>query len=129
MSEINEALVAAVKALGGSKVVACRMWPDLGADQAQRKLLDALNPDRPHHLTPEQMVFVMRLAREAGHHGMMHFLAEELSYTPPQPVAPRDEADELRRQVLEMGRALQQTLERLDGLERRAAPGGVRAVA
>ncbi len=125
MSEINDALVAAVKAIGGSKVVGCRLWPDLAPDHAQRKLLDALNSDRPHHLTPEQTVYVMRLARERGHHGVMACLCEELAYAPPQPVSRDDEAEQLRRAVLEMGQTLQQALQRLEELDRRPA---VRAV-
>ena len=47
------ALVEAVKALGGSKVVGCKLWPEKAPDAAQRLLLDCLNDDR-HPNRPRQ---------------------------------------------------------------------------
>ena len=71
------ALVEAVKALGGSKVVGCKLWPEKAPDAAQRLLLDCLNDDRPAHLTPEHVVLILRLARQAGHHGAVGWLLAE----------------------------------------------------
>ncbi len=127
MSDINEALIECVKAAGGSKQVGPRLWPEKTPDAAQRLLLDCLNPDRPAHLTPEQMVLLLRLARDRGCHVGMECLAIELSYAQPVPLEPRDEADELRRQVLEVSRTLQATLARLEQIEQR--PTLVRAAA
>lgn len=121
MSDINDALIEAVKACGGSKQVGPRLWPEKTPDAAQRLLLDCLNPERPAHLTPEQMVLLLRLARDRGCHAGMQMLARELSYAAPVPVEPEDEADELQRQVLEMGRAMQAALARLERLQ--ARPG------
>ena len=115
---INDALIEAVKVLGGSKVVGCLLWPEKTPEQAQRALLDCLNPDRPAHLTPEQMMLVMRQCRNRGCHVVMAHLAASLGYAEPAPIDPKDEADELRRQLLEMGRELQAKLARLEGLER-----------
>jgi len=117
---INEALIDAVKALGGSKQVGPVLWPEKAPDAAQRALLDCLNDDRPAHLTPAQMVLVMRMGRDKGIHSVMEFLCEVLSYSAPVPLEPRDEADDLRRQILEMGAQLQQTLERLNSVDARA---------
>lgn len=125
MSAINEALIECVKACGGSKQVGPLLWPDKAPDAAQRLLLDCLNDDRPHHLTPTQVVMVMRLARDRGCHAGMAALAAELSYAEPVPIEPRDEADELRRRVLAMGAELQASLMRLHQIDsaplRRAA--------
>lgn len=122
---INDALIACVKALGGSKQVGPILWPDQAPDAAQRKLLDCLNDDRPQQLNPSQVMLILRLARERGCHIGMQYLAEALSYAEPVPVEPKDEADELRRQVLTMGMSLQKALARIEQLER----PGVRAVA
>lgn len=117
----TQALIACVKACGGSKVVGPKLWPDkLPAEAAQRHLLDCLNDDRPQHLTPDQVVLVLRMARERGFHDGFNHLCETLSYAPTLPIDPRDEAAELRRQVLEMGRNLQVALARIEQIEKPA---------
>ena len=63
------ALVEAVKALGGSKAVAGKLWPEKPVEAAQRLLLDCLNDDRPAHLSPDHVLLILRMARQAGHHG------------------------------------------------------------
>lgn len=115
---MNEALIDCIKAAGGSALVGAKLWPEKTPAAAQRTLLDCLNEERAAKLDPEQFLFVMRLARERGCHAGMSYLARALSYSEPIPVEPRDERDELRRQVLEMGRALQAALERIEKLDR-----------
>jgi len=118
---INEALVGAVKALGGSKAVGAQLWPDLAPDQAQRKLLDCLNPERPAHLTPEQTVLVLRLARRKGYHAAVGWLLDELGYAPTTPVEPVDQVAELQRQFIEAAGVLAQLGERINALQQPAA--------
>lgn len=107
------ALVDAVKALGGSKVVGCKLWPEKAPDAAQRLLLDCLNDDRPAHLTPEHVLLILRLARQRGHHGAVAWLLASLGYAPPQPVELRDEAAELQRQFIEATRTMQSMVDRM----------------
>ena len=114
---LNDTLIECVKAAGGSKAVGARLWPEKALEAAQRHLLACLNEGKPERLTPEQVLLVARLAREHGCHAYMEFCARSLSYAAPQPVRPVDEADELRRQVLEMGRAMQAALARLQALD------------
>ena len=116
----NAALVDCVKACGGSAKVGPKLWPELLIDAAQRKLLDCLNPERPAKLDPEQVLFILRLARERGCHAGMSFLAASLSYAEPVPIEPRDEADELRRQFIESTRSLAAMAARIEQLERPA---------
>lgn len=108
---LNDTLIECVKAVGA------RLWPEKALEAAQRHLLACLNEGKPERLTPEQVLLVARLAREHGCHAYMEFCARSLSYAAPQPVRPVDEADELRRQVLEMGRAMQAALARLQALD------------
>ncbi|MGL4576112.1 MAG: phage regulatory CII family protein [Burkholderiaceae bacterium] len=103
VESINDALIQAVKDAGGSKVVGPRLWPELLSEAAQRKLLDCLNPERPHKLSPEQAMFILRLSKDAGKHDAMAALAGFCGYSAPAPIAASDEAAELRRRVLEMG--------------------------
>lgn len=115
---LNDCLIECVKAAGGSKVVGHKVWPEKTVDAAQRHLLNCLNEGKAERLTPDQVLLIARLAREKGCHAYMQHMADALSYGEPVPVEPKDEADELRRQVLEMGRDLQARLDRLATLER-----------
>lgn len=119
---MNDALIEAVKALGGSKQVGPMLWPEKAPDAAQRLLLDCLNPDRPAHLTPEQMVLVLRLARRRGHHDALGWLLADLGYAPTTPIEPRDEAAELQRQFVAATELLRDIGDRLQRLQ--PASGG-----
>lgn len=117
MDTINDALIACVKACGGSKNVGPTLWPEKTTDAAQRLLLDCLNEDRPQQLNPEHVLLIMRMGRERGCHAVMQFYADQLSYSA-APVEPKDEADELRRQFIESTRTLAKMAQRIEQLER-----------
>lgn len=114
----NDALIECVKACGGSKAVGLAIWPAKGVEAAQRHLLACLNPERNEKLGPDEVLHLLRMARERGCHVGMQYLADALSYAEPVPVEPKDEADELRRRLLEVGRELQAGLAKLEKLER-----------
>ena len=113
---VNEALIATVKALGGSKQVGHKLWPEKTVDAAQRHLLACLNEDKAERISPEQLVLLMRMAREAGCHGVIQHLCASLGYAEPVPVEPRDELAELLRQNLEAHRESQRRQERIERL-------------
>ncbi len=113
---LNGELVECVKVLGGSKQVASKLWPEKTPDAAQRLLLDCLNEDRPAHLTPEQMLLVLRLARAKGYHAGFAYMAETLGYAPPVPVEPRDEVAELQRQFVVATQVMTALAERMEVL-------------
>lgn len=114
---INEALIACVKAAGGSKTVGGSIWPDIAPDQAQRKLLNALDESRPENLKPSQVMMILKLARARGFHEGIGFILEDLSYAPTTPIKPADVAEDLMRQVIESQRHLAQQMERLAALQ------------
>lgn len=121
---INEVLIACVKSCGGSKQVAHKLWPEKPLDAAQRHLLACLNEDKAERLSPQQVLLLLRLSRQAGCHIGMQYLAAELGYAEPQPVEPRDEVAELQRQYIEAARAMGKLAERI---ERLAGPHSTRA--
>lgn len=112
------ALVECVRAAGGSAIVGPKLWPAKDRLAAQRHLLNCLSESKPERLSPEHVLFVMRLARERGCHVGMNFLAHELSYAEPTPIKPIDEADELRREFIESTRKLTKLAERIELLDR-----------
>lgn len=127
--DVNDALIAVVKALGGSKQVGPMLWPDRAPDAAQRQLLDCLNPDRPAHLTPGQTLLLLRLARQRGYHAAMDWLVSDLGYLPTAPRQVDDEVAELQRQFVAGVAALQELAGRLQALPVAVAPSAAPAPA
>jgi len=114
VESVNEALRAAVAAIGGAKAVGPLLWPHKPVDEAARALLDALNPERPHKLDPEQTLFLLRKAREAGFHVAMEFIAAEAGYTKPSPIEPLDELAQLQRDFIAAVKTQQQLVQKIE---------------
>jgi hypothetical protein len=111
--DINDALKGLVAALGGAKTVGARLFPDRTVDGARARLLDALNPDRDQQLSQTQFLTLLRWGREADHHGVMEYLADEAGYTRPSPRDPEDQKAELMRQFIEAVKVSEQIARRL----------------
>jgi hypothetical protein len=97
---LNDALIDCVKACGGSKVVGAALWPAKGVEVAQRQLLACLNPDRNEKLSPDELLFVLTMARDKGCHVGMQHIASVASYAQPVPVTKEDAADQLKREFI-----------------------------
>lgn len=115
---LTDCLIACVKAAGGSKAVGHKVWPEKTVDAAQRHLLNCLNEGKPERMTPDQVLLIARLARDKGCHAYMQYVAFSLSYSEPQPIEPKDEADELRRQFIAATASLTEMAERIQRLDR-----------
>ena len=113
---MTDMLLECVKSAGGSKVVGSQLWPEMLVDQAHRKLLDCLNDDRPHRLTPDQVLMVASMARAKGCHAFMIFCAGRLHYDAPIPRDPKDEAAELLRAFIAAVGLQQELLTQLKAL-------------
>lgn len=115
--DVFEVIKAAVQATGGAKAVAKILWPHMPVIEAQRKLLDCLNRDRPEKLCIEEFMAVLRMAHDAGFHQAKHWIDDQLGYqqTPPQdPKIERDRlADELAR-AADHFKSLERAVERLN---------------
>lgn len=117
MDSLTEALVACVKACGGSKLVACVLWPEKAPDAAQRLLLDCLNDDRAAHLSPDHVMLVLKLARAKGCHAGFYYMADVLGYSQPTPIDPRDEVAELQRQFVAATQSMAAMVQRMEQLQ------------
>jgi hypothetical protein len=113
---VNDALRAAVQALGGHKKIGAAMRPELPADQAGSWLRDCLNPDRREKLSPEQVVWVLREARRIGYHGAATYILHECGYAEATPVEPEDERAQLQRMFIESVKAQNAITERMERL-------------
>jgi hypothetical protein len=101
INSINSMLIECVKALGGSKVVASKLWPEKSIDVAQRLLLASLNEDRPEKLTPDQAYLIEKLARDIGCHVAIEFRCKDMSYTIPSPIKPVDAKEILQQKFID----------------------------
>jgi len=119
---VNDALQAAVTAMGGFKKVGPVMRPELPIDQAAGWLRDCLNPARREKLAPEQVLLILRLARQAGYHAAMNFVAFDTGYkaTPVDPDSQEQQLQERFIEAVEGLTAIQSQLERLQRLRRAA---------
>lgn len=111
---LTEALQACVRALGGNKMVGHVLWPEKGIEAARIALLDALNPDRPNKLSPDQVLLILRESRRVGCHAGITYLARECGYTDPKPIEPEDERAALMREFNAQVKALRTLTTRMD---------------
>lgn len=119
---LNAALIECVRAAGGSKRIGPMLWPEKPLESAQRMLLDCLNEDRPAHLKPEQVLLVLRAARDAGYHDGVNWVLAHLGYVVTTPMQPQDEVAELQRkfiaaqsQMADMMRTMQALAQKVGG--------------
>lgn len=113
----EDALRAAIQALGGSKKVGVLLWPDKGVDNASRLLMDCLNTSRAEKLDVSQVMRVLSLAKDAGVHAPFAWMAGTIGYDV-TPVTRAEEVDRLTTVVEQSSKTLAQalaTLERLRG--------------
>ena len=61
---------------------------------------DRLNADRREMFSPQQMVFLLKEAREAGYHAGMRWLSCECGYTGTRPAERDAQKAELQRQFV-----------------------------
>lgn len=97
VEDYNDAIRAAVQALGGFKRVGAELKPDLAADAAGRWLADCLNPEKRDILPPSALAWIRRKARAESCHILASFELQDAGYAPPQPIEPEDERAALQR--------------------------------
>lgn len=113
----EDALRAAVQALGGAKQIGTQLWPDKTPDAAGRLVQDCLNPSRAEKFDVTQVMFVLRKAKEAGVHGPFMWFAGEVGYDA-RPVTKAEEADRLTTVVEQASKTLAAAVAQLERIQR-----------
>lgn len=113
--DVNEALRELVNHLGGAKKVGRVLWPEKTIEQSQTLLLACLNTERKERLTPEQVMLLLRMGRDAGQHSAMQYICAEVGYSRPEPVNEQERIAALIERytrtgdlLLELARQIQQ---------------------
>lgn len=109
----EDAVRAAVQALGGAKKVGTLLWNDKGVDNASRLLLDCINPSRAEKLEMSQVMMILRLAKEAGCHAPFQWMAAQIGYDV-KPITKAEEVDRLTTVVEQSTKTLASALEALE---------------
>lgn len=94
-----DALGSAVLAIGGPKKAAHAIWPADPLVRSETRLRACLNAERAEKLSPDEVIRLAKLARAAGDHSVMQFLAGELGYEI-TPIEPEEQAAALQRQFI-----------------------------
>ena len=116
---LGDAIGADISAAGGFKVVAAKLWPTDSPPIATQKLRNCLNVDQPHKLSPDELLQIKRLAREAGSTATVEYEAQQLGYQVAW-LDPKDEAENLRREVRDLMEAVSRKLDRIERADERA---------
>lgn len=111
----EDATQAAIHKSGKAlKALAFDLWPTLKADSAYARLRGCLNHDRPEKLSADEHIAIARLT---GQYDFLHYVAQELHHSRPEPVAPEDELTGLLRQFNENARGLAKLGERIQAMK------------
>lgn len=113
----EDALRAAVQALGGAKKVGAMLWPDKTIDNAGRQLLDCLNASRAEKLELSQIMRVLSWAKDAGFHAPFAWLAGEIGYEA-RPITKAEEVDRLTQVVEQSSKTLAAAVAALERMQR-----------
>ena len=114
---LHDAVKDDVRAIGGTKVVAGRLRPEMPVDHATRWLLDCMNPDRREKLDGDQLVLVMRWAREFGSFATAQYVMQQAGFERPRPLNREQEKASLQERFLDGVKALERISKRIESLE------------
>ncbi len=90
----------------------------MGIEPAARWVRDCLNSDRPERFDPEQVLCLLRLAKDQGVHSGKFWLDAELGYEQGRPLSPEDEKAALQREYIETVHAAKDIVDRMERLAR-----------
>lgn len=111
----EDAVRAAVQALGGAKKVGAILWNDRSVDNASRLLLDCINASRAEKLEMTQVMLILRLAKDVGCHAPFAWMAAEIGYDV-KPITKADEVDRLTTVLEQSSKTLADTISKLERL-------------
>lgn len=110
----DDAIRDACLAIGGFKKVGAMLWPTIPADDAGRRLAHCLNGEKRDKLGPGELQLIRRAARQAGVHVLAAYECRDAGYADPLPLAPEDEAAQLKREYIAAVRQLSAIQARID---------------
>lgn len=113
----EDALKAAVMALGGNKVVGKLLRPDF--DHADEWLRKCLSSEKRERLEPGQVLLLLRTAKLQGFHSAFDYFASAAGYKA-QPLDLQREMQSLEQDIADGLKALNARMARLEAIKTRS---------
>lgn len=88
----SDALASAIVAAGGYKRVAAQLWPAMKPVSAYARLKACVDETKHEKLSFDEIIALARMAKEAGNHAVMQYMAQDLGYEV-RAVSPKDELE------------------------------------
>jgi hypothetical protein len=114
----EEATAADIAALGGPKRVGGWLFPHLNPEQAAAQVRACLNTDRSEKFNQQQVLLIKAEARKVGSDALVRY-EEQFLGRRGEWIEPQSETDELRRDVRDLLKVVNQRLERIERAESR----------
>lgn len=102
ITDIYDALGDIVRALGGPKDVGPAMRPEKTIEDAAGWVKDCLNRNRREKFDPEQILWLLKRAREAGCHEPLNWICTQAGYSVPEPIEHETELARLLREYMKL---------------------------
>jgi hypothetical protein len=115
---LDDALKAAVMALGGFKTVSKLLRPDF--DHAAEWLRKCLASDRRERLEPGQVLVILREAKVQGFHSAFDYFASAAGYKA-EPIDAEFEVKSLEQDIAASLKSINQRMARLEQIKARGA--------
>jgi hypothetical protein len=113
--DVYDVLKYVVQSLGKPKDVGPLLFPHKEDPFAAGRLLsDCINSNRDAKLDIEQIILLLRLAKEKGCHAGIEYLCTAAGYSKPNPIDPKDEQAERQRELIRQLQLTRQLLSRID---------------
>jgi hypothetical protein len=100
IERFEDAVDALVRAIGGRKNVAQRLWPTKDPRDAHNLIDACLNTARREKLGAEEIQWLLAEGRKANCHILAEYLIGKAGYAPPVPVDPESEKEKLAREFM-----------------------------
>lgn len=111
---IEDALGAAIQAIGGPKKASGLLWPNDPQSRTEARIRACLNTERAERFTPGEVLRLIKLAREVGDHSILNYISTECGYQPPVSISPEDQREQLQRDLIACLAEFKQIAKRLE---------------
>lgn len=114
----EKALDACIQALGGSKKVGTRLFPEKTMESATTYLSNCVDPNRAEKLSLSHVMMLFKLAREEGVHSPFFWFAGEVGYEA-KPITRAEEVDRLTHVIEQASKTLSSAVQALERVQTR----------
>ena len=112
---IFDAIGADIAAIGGFKSAAAKLWPSESPITSSAKLRNAINPEQPHKLCPDEVLQIKRLAKAVGSCAIVSYESKELGFDIAW-IEPEDEMERVQKRHVELMEQLAKEMRRANEL-------------